>query len=190
MTAAMCPLGGNHEYSEGVGGICINCFADSPELSGSSAPEDVSDAVRRAIADGFSDGQLMAMPMRKKRTARKARTNPETKIQKEIVAFLRSLGIFVWRNNMAPMPVYGRDGTFVSFRGAPNVGMPDLMAVIPATSSRQAMLLSVEVKTDTGRVSPEQEKWIKKLIDIGTIAIVARSADEVKEALNVNGYLT
>ena len=43
--------------------------------------------------------------------------------------------------------------------------------------------LSVEVKTATGRVSPEQENWMRQVIKHGGIAFVARSVEEAIEKL-------
>ena len=151
--------------------------------------EKIDEGILSAVSEASMDERLMSMPRRKARKTKKKRTNPETSIQKDIVAFLRNQNIFVWRNNMAPLPIYSSTGTFSGFRGAPNKGIPDLMAVIPATSKRQAMLFSIEVKTAIGKTSPEQNMWLEKLNQIGTLAIVARSVDEVKNVLNVNGYL-
>lgn len=54
--------------------------------------------------------------------------------------------------------------------------------------SHIAVFLSIEVKTATGRVRPEQQQWMKNVNESGGIAFVARSE---KEALNqLNEYIT
>jgi hypothetical protein len=45
---------------------------------------------------------------------------------------------------------------------------------------RFARFLSVEVKTPTGRLSPEQETWRQAVLKAGGIAVVARSVDDVR----------
>lgn len=47
-----------------------------------------------------------------------------------------------------------------------------------------AVFLSIEVKTATGRIRPEQQQWIKNVNESGGIAFVARSESEALEQLN------
>ena len=44
---------------------------------------------------------------------------------------------------------------------------------------RFARFLSVEVKTPTGRLSPEQSTWRQAVLKAGGIAVVARSVDDI-----------
>jgi hypothetical protein len=44
-------------------------------------------------------------------------------------------------------------------------------------------MLCIEVKTETGRVSPEQKHFLEEMAKLGAIAFVARSLDDVLERL-------
>lgn len=51
-------------------------------------------------------------------------------------------------------------------------GFPDLICV------RDGVMLALELKTDTGRVTDEQEHWLEKLAAVpGVTALVARPSD-------------
>lgn len=49
-----------------------------------------------------------------------------------------------------------------------------------------AQFLSVEAKTATGGVRPEQERWLEFVNRYGGHAVVARSADEARELIGVD----
>lgn len=63
---------------------------------------------------------------------------------------------------------------------APNPlkGFPDIFGYLPDGRG-----FVIEVKTETGKVSPLQNDWLVKLQNTGVICIVARSLDDVKELL-------
>ena len=44
-----------------------------------------------------------------------------------------------------------------------------------------AVFASVEVKTDSGRVKPEQQNWLEQVTKAGGLAVVARSPEEAAE---------
>lgn len=46
-----------------------------------------------------------------------------------------------------------------------------------------AQFISVEVKTDKGRVRPEQENWLGHINSAGGLALVARSLEDAKQGL-------
>lgn len=58
-------------------------------------------------------------------------------------------------------------------------GVPDILGIY------QGSLLGIEIKTATGKPSPEQERFIQNINDAGGIAFVARSVDDVIEKLNL-----
>ena len=64
------------------------------------------------------------------------------------------------------------------FRGLPK-GFSDILAILPGGRA-----VFIEVKTQSGKLSPEQEKFIAKMQALGAIAGVVRS---VSEALTLCG---
>lgn len=62
-------------------------------------------------------------------------------------------------------------------------GVPDILGCF------QGKFLGIEVKTENGRLSPEQDRFIKNLNDAGGIAFVARSVDDVIEKLGLKARL-
>ena len=46
-----------------------------------------------------------------------------------------------------------------------------------------ALVLFVETKTPTNKTSPQQDRWIKRLRELGFVVEVARTLAEAKEAL-------
>jgi hypothetical protein len=69
------------------------------------------------------------------------------------------------------------------------VGSGDLIGwhsvtVTPEMVGRKlAVFLSVEVKTETGRVRPEQVNWLEQVRKHGGIAVVARNVEEAQKGL-------
>ena len=64
------------------------------------------------------------------------------------------------------------------------IGWKSLVITPDMVGSRIAQFVSVEVKTDTGRTTPEQQNWIQQVNRAGGIAIVARSPEEAVEEVN------
>ncbi|ANK59842.1 VRR-NUC domain-containing protein [Loigolactobacillus backii] len=98
-----------------------------------------------------------------------SKINPETVIQREIRDTLEHLGYLVLRLPVGQMRL-ARGYTFNT--GIPN-GTPDLLAI---AKSGQASF--IEVKTKTGRLRDDQDKWAKSYADWGFNYGVARSADD------------
>ena len=46
--------------------------------------------------------------------------------------------------------------------------------------TRLAIFTSIEVKTPTGRIRPEQQAWLEAVTHAGGIAGIARSVDDAK----------
>jgi hypothetical protein len=90
---------------------------------------------------------------------------------------LSKAGLRAFRNNT---------GVFFTEQGIPTraglcKGSGDLIGWIPAgwSDNRQAVFLSIETKTGTGRVRPEQESWLQAVNAAGGVAIIARPGDDV-----------
>jgi len=110
----------------------------------------------------------------------------EATIQKAIVTWLRANGYFVWRTNQAPLAIYGPAGEFKGWKGTPNVGIPDLLFLIPP-NGRLGMC---EVKSAKGKTSPEQERWLAKGREMGALTVIARSVEDVKNTLTKESNLS
>jgi hypothetical protein len=99
----------------------------------------------------------------------------ESEIQAEILAYLESRGDFYgWRNNSggyAPRP-----GQFIKFG---KEGSSDILGV-HAPSGR---FVAIEVKTQTGKVSPAQKRFLDEVDRCGGLGLVARSVADVRVAL-------
>jgi hypothetical protein len=104
----------------------------------------------------------------------------EQSIQAAILAYLRMRGIFCWKNNTAGIYVKARN-TYIPSH-AP--GVADILGILDSRFGRSGVFLAVEVKSPKGRLSPHQEAFLKEIKDRGGLAIVARSVEEVQEALN------
>lgn len=99
----------------------------------------------------------------------------ETVLQRLILAQvpLKRPHVRVWRSNVVLAKV---GNGFV--RSLPD-GYPDITGIISPTGR----MLAIEVKQRNGRRSPEQITWGEWLIAAGACYVVARSLDDVLEAL-------
>ena len=98
----------------------------------------------------------------------------ETDIMRACMLALSEAGCLVWRNNVGVLP----DRNGVPIRFGLCVGSSDLIGITPC-----GRFLAVEVKTKTGRVRPEQQRFIDAVIAKGGIAGVARSAEEALDLI-------
>ena len=95
----------------------------------------------------------------------------ESVIQSEIRLAVGSLpDVRLWRNNTGS--IKDQRGRPVQFGLA--VGSADLIGIV----APWGRLLSIEVKSEVGRVRPEQVKWAELVRRFGGVAGVARSVDE------------
>jgi hypothetical protein len=89
----------------------------------------------------------------------------EKDITHQIRSVLKTFGIFHYKN-------HGGLGS------AP--GLPDITGCL-----KDGRGFWIEVKTDKGRLSPHQERFIANINDAGGLAFVARSVDDVIEKLDL-----
>ena len=62
------------------------------------------------------------------------------------------------------------------------------MTVTPEMVGQQvAVFLSIEVKTPTGRIRPEQQAWLETVQAAGGIAGVARSVEDALRIVTAHG---
>ena len=104
--------------------------------------------------------------------------NLETSIVQQIR--LAAAPSILWRNNSGS---YMKDGYFIRY-GVGHPGGSDLIGFTPRNGI--AVFTAIEVKTKTGRISPEQQNFIDVIRRAGGIAGVARSAAEAKKL--IRGY--
>lgn len=64
--------------------------------------------------------------------------------------------------------------------GSDRIGFHQVTITPEMIGKTAAVFAAIELKTEKGRVSPEQQHFIKFLIDMGAIAGVARSVDDVQ----------
>ena len=107
----------------------------------------------------------------------------ETAIQQRIRLALGKLPwVRMFRNNVGKLPD-PRTGRWVDF-GVGGKGGGDLLGwrtitVTPEMVGQQvAQFVSLEVKTATGRVRPEQENWRRVVEQCGGVAAVVRSEED------------
>lgn len=99
----------------------------------------------------------------------------ESEIQKAIMDYLDYRGILHWRVNLGGVP--HTVGGKIIYRKNPMKGMPDICGLYCG------LFFGIEVKAKT-KQSDEQFEWQKKFELNGAVYILARSVDDVKEALD------
>ena len=92
----------------------------------------------------------------------------EKDLQKEILSYLCSSGIFAWRQNTGAVLYKKR---FVRF-GLP--GISDIIGIMP-----DGRFLAIEVKSEKGKLTVYQEGFLEAVRKNGGIAIIARSLFDV-----------
>jgi hypothetical protein len=112
--------------------------------------------------------------------------NLETTLQQEIRLALGTIpSARIFRNQVGslPDPRTGRLVTFGLARGSADlIGWRTVVVTPEMVGTRLAVFLSIEVKTATGRIRPEQQQWFDAVHAAGGIAGVARS---VPDALRI-----
>jgi len=89
---------------------------------------------------------------------------PEGQLTFSVKQLLNSVGIFHWKHFGGPMGVKG---------------VPDILGCY------RGKLLGIELKAPNGKVSPEQEDFIRRINRAGGLAFVARDLETVIEKLGL-----
>lgn len=105
---------------------------------------------------------------------------PEKSIENSILHWLNMSGIFAWKNQSVGIfdpvkKIYRKSNNPFHIKG-----VSDVLGILP-----DGKLLAIEVKSKTGKASPEQLEFIEKIKKSGGVAFVARSLDEVIETVRV-----
>ena len=111
-------------------------------------------------------------------------TNAETTLQQQIrLAVGTNPETRIFRNQVGslPDPRTGRLVTFGLARGSADlIGWRTVTVTQAMVGTRVAIFTSIEVKTPTGRIRPEQQAWLEAVTHAGGIAGIARSVDDAK----------
>lgn len=113
--------------------------------------------------------------------------NPETVIQQQIrLALGARADLRLFRNNTGtlPDPRTGRPIQFGLAKGSADlIGLRTITITPDMIGQQVAVFTSIEVKTPTGRVTPEQRNWLEMVQQRGGLAGIARSVRDANEIL-------
>jgi len=108
--------------------------------------------------------------------------NPETDLQQRIrLALGTTPHLRLFRNQVGqlPDPRTGRPVQFGLARGSADlIGWRTITITPDMIGTQLAVFTSIEVKTPTGRLTPEQRNWLHTVDHAGGIAGVARSVTD------------
>lgn len=99
----------------------------------------------------------------------------ESDIQRLIMLALSEAGCVIWRNNVGVL----KNSAGIPIKFGLCVGSSDLVGIAPG-----GQFLAVEIKTPTGRATPEQLRFIDAVRKRGGIAGIARSPGEALALLS------
>lgn len=113
--------------------------------------------------------------------------NAETTLQQQIrLAVGTRLDARLFRNQVGslPDPRTGRLVTFGLARGSADlIGWRSVLITPEMVGRRLAVFTSIEVKTATGKLRPEQQAWLGVVRGAGGLAGVARSVEDALQII-------
>ena len=112
----------------------------------------------------------------------------ETDLQQRIrLALGQRPDVRLFRNNTGtlPDPRTGRPVQFGLARGSADLIGYRTVTITPDMVGQQvAVFTSLEVKTPTGRIRPEQTNWLHTIKRAGGIAAIVRSVNDARDAID------
>jgi hypothetical protein len=99
----------------------------------------------------------------------------ESEIQRSIQLELAKIGVRLFRNNTGYLQA--KNGQYVHFGLC--TGSSDLVGIVPPSGR----FLAIEVKTETGKTTKEQEAFLNMVNSLGGIGFIARSPEEALQKL-------
>jgi hypothetical protein len=110
----------------------------------------------------------------------------EQSIQQHIRLACSTGNTRLFRNNTGTLrDQHGRPVQFGLCKGSADLIGYRTITITPGMVGQQvAVFASIEVKTPTGRVRPEQRAWMEKILAAGGIAGVARSVEDALRIMN------
>jgi len=113
--------------------------------------------------------------------------NDETIIQQRIrLALGREPSLRLFRNNTGslPDPRTKRPVQFGLCKGSADlIGWKQVTITPDMVGQKVAVFASIEVKTPTGRLTPEQQTWLNAVQAAGGVAGIARSVEDAQRIL-------
>jgi hypothetical protein len=113
----------------------------------------------------------------------------EQRIQQEIRLTISNGDTRVFRNNTGTLKdANGRPVSFGLAKGSADLIGWRTVTITPEMVGQQvAVFTSIEVKTPTGRLRPEQQQWLDAVQAAGGIAGVARSVEDALRIVTAQG---
>ena len=99
----------------------------------------------------------------------------ESDIQRLVMLALSDAGCLIWRNNTGCL----KNQAGIPIKFGLCVGSSDLIGITP-----DGKFLAVEIKTPTGRATPDQKRFINAVRSRGGIAGIARSTADALALLS------
>lgn len=124
-----------------------------------------------------TDYERSYVPLNRAKPKRSGAT-PEAKVSKAIDKYLSLIGAIVIRTNSGSWQ--DEHGNYIY--GA-KAGTSDKTVAIPAQEGHSATFLALEVKSATGKQSEAQKRYQRRVEAIGGLYILARSVEDVRQAL-------
>lgn len=122
------------------------------------------------------------------KAAQIAMANAETTLQQQIrLAHGTRSDLRLFRNQVGqlPDPRTGRPVQFGLARGSADlIGWRTITITPDMVGQQLAVFTSIEVKTPTGRIRPEQQAWLTAVQTAGGIAGIARSVRDAQNLLD------
>jgi len=118
-----------------------------------------------------------------------SRGNSEQRIQQEIRLAVSKGDTRVFRNNTGTLrDQHGRPVSFGLAKGSADLIGWRTITITPEMVGQQvAVFTSIEVKSATGRLRPEQQQWLDAVQAAGGIAGVARSVGDALRIVTNHG---
>lgn len=103
---------------------------------------------------------------------------PEGRVRNLVCGYLRSLGVYFFVHDS--VGIYDQKAGRYRRNTSPYrvKGVADVLGILPG-----GRFLAIELKSETGRLTPEQKAFLGQINANGGIAFMARSIDDVREGL-------
>lgn len=115
-------------------------------------------------------------------------TTPEGAIENAIFRYLRMRGIMAWKQKTQgtydPVAKRFRKLSANSRKGVSDImGVRQVLITPDMVGKTIGALLAIEVKSQTGTLTPKQKLFLREVLENGGIAMVARSPLDVEKRL-------